>query len=147
MRKLKAVLLALAVLLIAAQFIRPGRVNPPSAPADAFEVVANPPPEARAVVDRACADCHSNHTTWPWYSKVAPASWLVVSDVNEARENLNFSEWGRMSPEKRLKALGDICREANSGDMPVWQYRIAHPSSRLTQSDVDALCMLSARAH
>lgn len=142
-KKTKVALLVLVAVFLVAQFFQPARGNPPSEPAAAFEVVANPPPEARAIIRRACQDCHSNRTEWPWYSRVSPSSWLVANDVTEAREHLNLSEWGRMSPESRLKALGDICREVNAGDMPLWQYRIMHPSAKLTAADSDTLCLLS----
>ena len=144
-KKIKIAILAVVALLFVAQFFRPNRVNPPSEPAVSFKAVANPSPQARAVLDRACMDCHSNSTVWPWYSHVAPASWLVSSDVERARKQLNLSEWGKLSPEKRLQALGDICREANSGDMPMWQYRLLHPSARLQPADVTALCLLSVK--
>lgn len=143
MGKAKVALVAVAAVFVTAQFLQPARVNPPSEPADSFEVAANPPPQARGIVERACQDCHSNRTVWPWYSRVAPASWVVASDVSEAREHLNFSEWGKMAPENRLKALGDICRETAGGDMPVWRYLLMHPSARLARGDAETFCLLS----
>ncbi|MFB3777725.1 MAG: heme-binding domain-containing protein [Bryobacteraceae bacterium] len=142
-KKTKVVLLALVVVLLAVQLVQPSRVNPSSAPADSFEVVASPPPQARAIIARACQDCHSNRTVWPWYSRIAPASWLVADDVSEGREHMNLSEWGKLTPERRLQALGDICREVTAGDMPLWQYRLMHPGARLAQGDRDTLCLLS----
>jgi hypothetical protein len=144
-KKTKIVLLVLAVVFVGAQFCQPTRSNPPSEAALSFETVANPSPQVRAILDRACKDCHSNVTVWPWYSHIAPVSWQVAGDVRDARKHLNFSEWGKLSPERRLQALGDICREANSGDMPLWQYRLAHPAARLQRGDVTALCMLSVK--
>jgi hypothetical protein len=141
--KTKVGLLALAAVIVVAQFLQPARENPPSEPSDSFEVVANPPPQAREIIARACQDCHSNRTAWPWYSRVAPASWLVANDVSEARQHLNLSAWGRMTPERRLQSLGDVCREVAAGDMPLWQYRLLHPPARLTKGDADVLCLLS----
>ena len=141
--KAKATLLALVAIFLVAQFFQPPRENPTSESSDSFEVVAKPSPQVRGIIERACQDCHSNRTVWPWYSRVAPASWLVADDVSEARQHLNLSEWGRITPERRLQALGDICREVNSGDMPLWQYRLLHRSARLTRGDRDTLCLLS----
>lgn len=142
-KKAKAALLVLAAVFVIMQLFRPEQTNPPADPAASFEAAAKPSPQGRAIVERACQDCHSNQTVWPWYSQIAPASWLVASDVSEARQHLNFSEWGRLSPEKRLEALGDICREVNGGDMPLWQYKILHPAARLGNGDADTLCLLS----
>ena len=144
-KKAKIALLALLALFVIAQFIQPGRQNPPSDPAASFEAVAKPSPQVRAIMERACQDCHSNRTVWPWYSRVAPASWLVADDVSEARQHLNFSEWGRMGPERKLEALGDVCREVNADDMPLWQYKLLHPAARLQPGDVTALCLLSSQ--
>jgi hypothetical protein len=141
-KKAKVALLVLAAVFVIMQLFRPEPTNPPADPAASFEAIARPAPRVKAIVERACQDCHSNQTVWPWYSRVAPASWLVSSDVSEAREHLNFSEWGRLSPEKRLEALEDICKEVTAGDMPLWQYKILHPAARLGAGDADALCSL-----
>ena len=143
-KKTKIVLLTLAALFIVIQFFQPERTNPPSDPAASFEVVVKPPPQVAAVVERACQDCHSNRTVWPWYNRVAPASWLLAYDVKHARRNINLSEWGKMSPARSQEALGDMCDEVKAGDMPLWQYRLMHSAARLTPADVAAICSLSA---
>ena len=80
-----------AVLFFGIQLVRPERANPPVAAGDRIESHVNVPPEVKAVLTRACADCHSNETRWPWYSEVAPASWFVADHVREGRDSLNFS--------------------------------------------------------
>ena len=82
----------------------------------------------------ACYDCHSNLTTWKWYSNVAPASWLVKRDVDEGRNNLNFSEWNKPQP-----SAGEVAEQIRSGEMPPIQYKILHPASRLSSSEKEAL--------
>jgi mono/diheme cytochrome c family protein len=83
----------------------------------------------------ACYDCHSNLTEWPWYSRVAPVSWLVYSDVQEGREKLNFSEWDRPQGEE-----GDELAEAvREGSMPPLQYKPLHPAGRLSDAERDEL--------
>ncbi|MCA8913433.1 MAG: heme-binding domain-containing protein [Planctomycetes bacterium] len=91
-------------------------------------------PETQALVKRACYDCHSNETKWPWYSNVAPVSWLVQNDVNEGREHLNFSEWDR-----RQKHADDAAEEVRDGEMPLWVYLPAHPEARLTDAEKQQL--------
>lgn len=141
-KKAKVATLVVGAVFVAAQFCQPERANPLSDPAASFEAVENPPPRVRAVLDRACKDCHSNSTVWPWYSHIAPASWLVADDVVDARRHLNLSEWGKMKPERRRHALEEMCREVKSGGMPMWQYRLLHPSARLQPDDVATLCAL-----
>jgi mono/diheme cytochrome c family protein len=95
-------------------------------------------PEARALVKQSCFDCHSNETVWPWYSNVAPASWLVQFDVNEGRRKFNFSDWNRNPGE--LDEMIEVIRE---GEMPPLKYTINHPEARLNaqkkQELIDAL--------
>lgn len=87
-------------------------------------------PEVRALVVRACFDCHSNETVWPWYSNVAPISWMVQEHVDEGREYLNFSEWNR--PQEEAGEAGETVAE---GEMPIPDYVRLHPQAALTPSE------------
>jgi hypothetical protein len=91
-------------------------------------------PTTRALAADACFDCHSNETNWPWYTNIAPISWLVQHDVDEGRARLNFSEWG--SRRQRAREIGEVVRE---GEMPPLQYRVIHANSRLSGQEKDAL--------
>jgi hypothetical protein len=91
-------------------------------------------PQTRALVSRACFDCHSNETVWPWYSNIAPVSWLVQADVDGGRQTLNFSEWGTT-----WLNYGEIGEVVAEGRMPPGQYLIMHPEARLNQAEKDAL--------
>jgi hypothetical protein len=142
MRVLKAVSLGLGVAFLAAQLLRPERTNPASDPAASFEVVVKPPAPAAAVVKRSCSDCHSNETKWPWYSVVAPASWLVARDVREGRAHMNLSQWNIYGPEMSRLRMKAICEEVTEGNMPPKYYTPLHRDSRLTAADVGALCGL-----
>jgi mono/diheme cytochrome c family protein len=118
---------ALLGLLLVIQLVPYGRdhTNPP--------VVAEPAwdsPATRALFVRACADCHSNQTTWPWYSHVAPASWLISRDVVEGREKFNISMWGQQRNE------GDEAAETvREGEMPLWFYLPLHSEAKLTPAE------------
>ena len=126
--------------LVIVQFIRPARTNPAIDPSQTVESRLQVTPEAAAILDRSCNDCHSNKTRWPWYSNVAPVSWFVIDHVNEGRENLNFSEWGRYTPRDNDGLLRQICREVKSGTMPLSSYTPMHPGSELSTQDRQALC-------
>lgn len=81
-------------------------------------------PQTRELAVRACYDCHSNQVRWPWYSQVAPVSWLVQHDVEEGRSQLNFSEWNRG------QEGDDVAEVVQEGEMPPWYYTILHPDAR-----------------
>ena len=140
---IKRIFLGLAALAVGIQVVQPDRTNPPSDPAGSFEALVRPSPQAAAIIRRACQNCHSNQTMWPWYSRVAPASWLVADDVHDGRAQLNFSEWTRLSPGVSLRRMRAICKEVKEGDMPPWQYRLLHSESKLAAGDVTALCALT----
>lgn len=117
---------------VAVQFVPYGRdhTNPP--------VLAEPlwdSPKTKELFTRACADCHSNETKWPWYSNIAPVSWLVQYDVKEGREHFNVSMWG-----KQKKNEGDEAKEKlEDGEMPPWFYLIPHPEAKLSKSETEEL--------
>ncbi|MGE5072442.1 MAG: heme-binding domain-containing protein [Anaerolineae bacterium] len=93
-------------------------------------------PQTRALAQRACFDCHSNQTVWPWYSNVAPVSWLVYGDVMEGRRRLNFSEWNRPQGQY-IDELKVVCAEKS---MPPAKYLLLHPSASLTDAEWQQLC-------
>lgn len=141
---IKSILIGCLGLLIAIQFVRPAHTNPPTDAQRSFQARLGPG-VVSSIIDRSCRDCHSNETWWPWYSHVAPVSWLVVHDVNEGREALNFSEWASYAPERQQKLLGQACDEVTEGDMPGLAYTIIHRQARLTKDDVSAICALSGK--
>jgi hypothetical protein len=132
-KTVKRVALVLGVALVGAQAIRVDRSNPP------VETEVAAPPAAQAVLERSCYDCHSNKTVWPWYSQVAPASWLVARDVHEGRHHLNFSTWNQFTTEKQQKAVRAIWKQVSEGEMPMSIYLPLHPSARLSDADKAAL--------
>ena len=89
---------------------------------------------------RACFDCHSNATVWPWYSHVAPVSWLLADDVKKGRKEVNFSEWGGYTQKRKLRKLKEICDQVKEGDMPLKKYVPLHPASKLSDADRAAIC-------
>ena len=114
-------------LFVLAQAIPYGRghSNPPVTKEPAWDS-----PQTRALAQQACFDCHSNLTTWPWYSNVAPVSWLTQRDVDSGRSTLNFSEWDKPQD----VSAGDIA-EAVNGGMPPWFYTLLHPKAGLSKAE------------
>lgn len=126
------------------QIVRPTVTNPPVYANREIGAKLAINPSVQKILDRSCADCHSNQTVWPWYSYVAPASWLVISDVNDGRQHMNLSEWGTYPRQKASKLLDEICRKVQGGGMPPFQYLPMHPDSRLRQRDRQQICQWTA---
>lgn len=132
-RILKRSGIALAAFLAIAQLVPIDRTNPP------VESDVPAPPEVKAALRAACYDCHSNETVRPWYSRVAPASWLLAYDVGEGRAELNFSTWRRYDAKRQQKKLKETVDEMNEGEMPPWYYVIVRPDARLDETGRQAL--------
>jgi hypothetical protein len=134
MRKLlRRIFLTGLILFVGAQFIPVARTNPPIT----GDIPA--PPEIKTLLRNACYDCHSHETVWPWYSRVAPVSWLVVSDTKEGRSKLNFSTWNDYKPAKQGVLLEDAAAQIEEGEMPILPYTWMHPNSRLTPAQKEQL--------
>lgn len=141
----RAIWVVVAVLIVG-QAIRPSRTNPPTQAALDISSEDALPSATMSVFHRACNDCHSNLTVWPWYSGVAPVSWLVAYDVRAGREKMNLSECGNYSVESRSKLAQEICKEVTEGEMPGPMYALMHPQAKLTSTDVQAVCSWSQTA-
>ncbi len=97
------------------------------------------PPEIAAVLKRSCMDCHSNRTVWPWYSYVAPMSWMVERDVRRGRDEMNLSEWNQYGFNQQEKLLADIASAVGNHEMPLPQYTLIHRDAKLSTADTDLL--------
>lgn len=138
---LKIVLAVLVIGLIAIQFFnRPDKTTTTEITPGHITKVMNVPANVESILKRSCYDCHSNHTVWPWYTAVAPVSWLVADDVVKGRKKMNFSEWAKIPEAKKEARLNDICEEIKADEMPLSNYLIIHGESKLSQSDKDILC-------
>jgi Haem-binding domain len=135
-KKLKWAVIGLAAIFGLLQFTNPARTNPPVVNDLA---ATNPPPAGvTTLLHAACYDCHSYETKWPLYSRIAPSSWLVVSDVTEGRENLNFSDWPQ-DPKRAAKKLERVNEELDYREMPPKKYSLLHPDARLTEAQRQTL--------
>jgi hypothetical protein len=143
-KRLKHVVAAVIVVFAAAQIVRPERTNPATDARRTIQSQLGPASKLAAVLDRSCRDCHSNETVWPWYTRVAPVSWLMARGVAEGRRAVNFSEWASYSPEQQQALLTMSCHDAKSGKMP-GPYTWIRPETTLSSQDVETICAAARR--
>jgi len=140
MKWLKRSLIGLAVTFVVIQFIRPSLANPPIDETKTIGATAEVPSDVQAILERSCYDCHSNKTVWPWYSNVAPVSWLLADDVKDGRKELNFSEWGTYKERRKSRKLKELCEQVKESEMPLTLYVPLHSSAKLSDADRTRLC-------
>jgi hypothetical protein len=143
-RRLKQAAVVLVVVFAAAQFVRPSRTNPPTDGTRTIQADEATTGLA-AVLDRSCGDCHSNATVWPWFTHVAPLSWLMAYGVTKGRTVVNFSEWHSYSPGQQRILLGLSCQDASQGRMP-GAYAWLRPETRLSAQDIATICAAARQA-
>jgi len=129
----KKFLIILVIVLVGIQFIPVERTNPPVS----WDI--NAPKNVASIIRTSCYDCHSNETNWPWYSYVAPVSFMVAGDVEKGRKNLNFSEWDKYDGRKRQELLEEIIEEIEKEDMPLTAYTFTHPNAKLDPYRINLL--------
>jgi hypothetical protein len=139
MKRAITILVVLLGIFAIIQFIRPDRTNPPSDAAMSISQRLPVPDPVRMILERSCFDCHSNQTRWPWYSNVAPASWLVADDVKEGRGHLNFSEWGTYNRGKQIARLETMISLLEKDAMPPKNYLLLHRDAVLNEREKDLL--------
>ena len=129
---LKIILIILLVVFVIIQFLPSGRpANQPIVGQDIFEIIKIPA-EVETLLKNACYDCHSQAVKYPWYSYVAPVSWLIAKDVNMGREHIDFGKWGELTKRKQIKALNEIAEEVEDNNMPIQIYINLHSEADLT---------------
>jgi len=139
MKPVKIILIALAVIFIAIQFIPSG--IPENKPEDIKSIV-NSSLVTGPVLDqlrKSCFDCHSNQVQFPWYSKLAPSSWFLANHIIDGKSQLNFSEWEDYSNREKIGLLEEIKDEVGSGNMPLKSYLLIHRDAKLNSEENSAL--------
>ncbi len=144
-RRLKQAVVAFVVVFAAAQLIRPGRANPPTDASRTIQAHMGTASGLTTVLDRSCGDCHSNATAWPWYTQVAPVSWLMASAVSKGRQAINFSDWSAYAADQQRILLGLSCQDAAEGKMP-GPYTYVRPETRLAAEDIETICPAAHRS-
>lgn len=127
---MKRIAVVVVIVLALIQLIPVDRDNPIADPSDEIMFQGN----VKNIIRAACYDCHSNNTTWPWYSYVAPVSWFIASDVHEGRRKMNFSEWNKYSEKRSQRKMHDIGEEVEEGEMPLPMYVLMHSKADLNEN-------------
>jgi hypothetical protein len=146
MKAVRVILVSVAIIIIAIQFIPsgiPGNREEDEKSIVHSGLVTEP---VLSMIKRSCFDCHSNQVNLPWYSQIAPVSWLLASHINEGKEHLNFSEWEDYNKRKKIRMLGDIGEEVRTGKMPLKSYLRIHRDARLNDEAAAALVKWSEEA-
>ena len=139
---LSMICLPAAFLVLPALFHDPPR-NPPVERERSIETALTVPPRVRDILRRACYDCHSSETRWPWYARMSPIAGRIENDVTRGRAFMNFSEWKTSAGASRARSAATLtaaCFAVQSGLMPKSPYPYLHPEARLSRSDIDSFC-------
>jgi hypothetical protein len=144
-RRVKQGAVIFVLVLAAAQLVRPERANPATDPSHTIQAYVGTASGLVAVLDRSCGDCHSNGTVWPWYTQLAPLSWLMAYGVTAGREAVNFSEWASYTPQLQRALLSASCQDASTGKMP-GAYALLRPETRLSADDIQTICAAARMA-
>ena len=143
----KKFLLGLAVLLVAAQFVRPARNMSATVSPNDISVRYPVPAAVQTLLRRSCYDCHSNNTRYPWYAGVQPVRWWLDRHINDAKRHLNFSEYSVYPAKRAAKKAGEIASELKEHEMPLPSYLWLHAEARLTDADIALLTDWSRQLH
>lgn len=139
--RVKVVIVALIVFLVAIQIFQPRRTNPNVANAKSLKARVHVPDDVYTALVHSCGDCHTDQTQWPWYSQIAPFSWVITDDVNEGRRHMNFEDWeAQQDPKQANDRLVDICQEIKKGGMPPFSYRLIHRDLELKPQEITSIC-------
>lgn len=132
-KKMYQVISFLLLVVILVQFIQPRFENPP------VTADISAPPEVKAILKKACFDCHSNETNLRWFDRISPVSWMVAKDIKDGRHAFNFSEWNNLTAAVQKDKFWEIVNHTISGVMPLKEYTLVHPSAKLSESDMAVL--------
>lgn len=132
-------MLGLLLLLVVAQFIRPEKNTAQLASENDIRVHYNVPGNVLSVLKRACYDCHSNNSSYPWYTNIQPLGWWIQRHIDEGKEHFNFSEFASYSIKKAAHKMEEVAEEVEEGEMPLTNYTWMHAEAKLTDSEKELI--------
>lgn len=135
----KKIGIGLVIILILMQFKQIDKTNPEYTDTEDFITITQPPVEIAALIKTACYDCHSHQAKYPWYSNVAPISWILEHHIEEGRQHLNFSTWTAYSEKKAAHKLEECAEEVEADNMPMKPYVAIHSEAKMTAEQKTAL--------
>lgn len=135
----KKILIVLLIAFIGMQFFRIDKTNPEFNPENDLIAITNPSEEVASMLKSACYDCHSSESKYPWYTNIAPVSWLIEDHIVEGREHFNFSNWGTYSAEDQEEIAEESAEELEEGEMPLSGYTMMHSDADFTPEQKEKL--------
>jgi len=135
MKPIKKIVLAFGIVFIAIQFIQPAHNKSGQVLPTDFAKIYEVPDSVKNVLQNACYDCHSNNTSYPWYSNIQPMAWLMARHIKNGKEKLNFSDFGSNSTRKQISKLKEIVNQIKDDEMPISSYKLMHKKANLTKEE------------
>ncbi|MFZ0281148.1 MAG: heme-binding domain-containing protein [Bacteroidales bacterium] len=129
------ILLALAIIFVVIQFFRPERNKSEQAVEADISIVISVPGNVQTILKNACYDCHSNNTKYPWYYHIQPAGWYLANHIKDAKEELNFNEFGSYTQRRQLSKMEEVGNVISGDLMPLPSYRLLHKKARLSPEE------------
>ena len=139
MKILKKILVFLLVVIVVAQFFGPEKNDGDLATVEAFISETNPPEDVKRILETTCYDCHSDKTTYPWYSSITPVNYWLDEHVNDGKKHLNFSKWSTYSLKKKEHKMDELYEEVEKGEMPLDSYTWTHDEANLSAEQIAAV--------
>lgn len=135
----KKILIVLLLALVVIQFIRPAKNSSAAAQPNDISAVTDVPQDVQQILQKACYDCHSNNTHYPWYANIQPIYWWLDHHVEEGKDELNFSEFGTYKTRRKIKKFNEIAGEVTDGEMPLESYTWIHKEAKLSKEEANVL--------
>lgn len=136
----KRITLGVAIIVLSLQLARPVRNQSSAAPTDQHLTKLHPtPPAVQAILERACYDCHSDRTRYPWYANVQPVGWWLAYHIRDGKRHLNFSRFGGYSPDRAAHKIEGLIEEVQARTMPLPSYTWLHREAKLTDAEIQTL--------
>lgn len=139
MKAAKVIVIGLVVILVIIQFFHPAKNISTTHSSNNIAVVYNQPDHVRGILSKACNDCHSNNTRYPWYNNIQPVAWWLDHHVQEGKRELNFDEFATYPLRKQYHKLEEVTEMLDEGEMPLSSYTFIHTNAKLTDQEKTAL--------
>jgi len=135
----RRILLIIIIILIAIQFIRPAKNQSNDVLPSDISHVYTLPQNVSVILKKACNDCHTNNTVYPWYAQIQPVGWWLNHHIEEGKDELNFNEFGAYAVPRQYHKLEEVVEQVKEGEMPIWSYTLIHTNAKLTDEEKQTL--------
>jgi len=135
----KRILLIIVIILIVIQFIRPAKNQSDDVLTSDISNVYTVPQNVSVILKKACNDCHSNNTVYPWYAQIQPVAWWLNNHIEEGKDELNFNEFGAYAVPRQYHKLEEVIEQVKEEEMPIWSYTLIHTDAKLSDEGKQTL--------